>query len=91
MISGEVNQYKEYKKAEKGDSYRKKTSWSLRELRCVDAKDADKGEFDLQFDKVYKWVASSPKEKDEFILCIVKICNRYLTRQKPQFLHIGPK
>ena len=63
----------------------------MRELRCVDAKDADKGEFDLQFDKVYKWVASSLKEKDEFILSIVKICNRYLTRQKPQFLHIGPK
>jgi len=84
-------QIHQIKKAEKGDTYRKKTSWSLRELRCVDAKDADKGEFDLQFDKVYKWVASSPKEKDEFILCIVKICNRYLTRQKPQFLHIGPK
>jgi len=84
-------QIHQIKKAEKGDTYRKKTSWSLRELRCVDAKEADKGEFDLQFDKVYKWVASSLKEKDEFILSIVKICNRYLTRQKPQFLHIGPK
>ncbi|KAM6132802.1 exocyst complex component 1 isoform 3-T6 [Pterocles gutturalis] len=45
-------------------------------------------EFDLHFDKVYKWVASSTVEKNTFISCIWKLNQRYL-RKKIDFINVS--
>ena len=78
------------KKADRGDSYKKKTSWALRELKEIDAKcsgNKDSAEFDIQFDKTYKWIASSLAEKNTFIQCLFKLSQRYVV-QKPKFHNI---
>ncbi|EMP25115.1 Exocyst complex component 1 [Chelonia mydas] len=78
------------KKSDKGDFYKRQTAWALRDLAVVDAKDAVKEnpEFDLHFDKVYKWVASSTAEKNTFISCIWKLNQRYL-RKKIDFINVS--
>ncbi|XP_004706390.1 exocyst complex component 1 [Echinops telfairi] len=78
------------KKSDKGDFYKRQIAWALRDLAIVDAKDAIKEnpEFDLHFEKVYKWVASSTAEKNAFISCIWKLNQRYL-RKKIEFVHVS--
>ncbi|KAL4635442.1 exocyst complex component 1 isoform X2 [Arapaima gigas] len=78
------------KKSDKGDFYKRQLAWELRDLTEVDAKDANKEnpEFDLHFDKVYKWVASSTAEKNSFISCIWKLNQRYL-RKKVEFVNVS--
>ncbi|GIY61293.1 exocyst complex component 1 [Caerostris extrusa] len=80
-----VNQVKKSDK----EGYKKKSSWQLRELKLVDGKDENKttAEFDLHFEKVYKWVANSASEKNSFIKCLWKFCS-HLPRQKPTFINI---
>ncbi|KAF3825186.1 hypothetical protein GH733_005820 [Mirounga leonina] len=78
------------KKSDKGDFYKRQIAWALRDLAVVDAKDAIKEnpEFDLHFEKVYKWVASSTAEKNAFISCIWKLNQRYL-RKKIDFVNVS--
>ncbi|KAM3831738.1 exocyst complex component 1 isoform 6-T6 [Vipera latastei] len=78
------------KKSDKGDFYKRQIAWELRDLTVVDAKDAIKesSEFDLHFDKVYKWVASSIAEKSTFISCIWKLNQRYI-RKKIDFINVS--
>ncbi|VDI34589.1 exocyst complex component 1, partial [Mytilus galloprovincialis] len=63
------------KKADKGESYKKKLSWLLRELRTVDGKSTNKetAEFDLHFEKIFKWSASSVAEKESFLSTLWKV------------------
>ncbi|XP_033743453.1 exocyst complex component 1-like isoform X1 [Pecten maximus] len=77
------------KKADKGESYKKKTTWLLRELKVVDGKSSNKetAEFDLHFEKIYKWVASSVTDKEAFISCLWKLSQRCLI-QKPDFINV---
>uniref|UniRef100_A0A8C0LTN2 Exocyst complex component 1 n=1 Tax=Canis lupus dingo TaxID=286419 RepID=A0A8C0LTN2_CANLU len=78
------------KKSDKGDFYKRQIAWLLRDLAVVDAKDAIKEnpEFDLHFEKIYKWVASSTAEKNAFISCIWKLNQRYL-RKKIDFVNVS--
>ncbi|XP_051928733.1 exocyst complex component 1 isoform X1 [Hippocampus zosterae] len=78
------------KKSDKGDFYKRQLTWELRDLIEVDAKDANKEnpEFDLHFEKVYRWVASSTAEKNSFISCIWKLNQRYL-RKKVEFVNVS--
>ncbi|XP_046691851.1 exocyst complex component 1 isoform X3 [Silurus meridionalis] len=80
------------KKSDKGDFYKRQMAWELRDLSEVDAKDATKEnpEFDLHFEKVYRWVASSTAEKNSFISCIWKLNQRYL-RKKVEFVNVSPQ
>ncbi|XP_062306538.1 exocyst complex component 1 isoform X1 [Osmerus eperlanus] len=80
------------KKSDKGDFYKRQMAWELRDLTEVDAKDSSKEnpEFDLHFEKVYKWVASSTAEKNSFISCIWKLNQRYL-RKKVEFVNVSPQ
>ncbi|XP_051510866.1 exocyst complex component 1 isoform X4 [Myxocyprinus asiaticus] len=80
------------KKSDKGDFYKRQMAWELRDLTKVDAKDANKEnpEFDLHFEKVYRWVASSTAEKNSFISCIWKLNQRYL-RKKVEFVNVSPQ
>lgn len=57
----------------------------------VDGKDSkkDSTDFDLLFDKNFKWFASSVSEKHTFLSCLWKLCRRYLPRQmKPTFKNV---
>ncbi|XP_075895707.1 exocyst complex component 1 isoform X3 [Nelusetta ayraudi] len=78
------------KKSDKGDFYKRQQTWELRDLTEVDAKDASKEnpEFDLHFEKVYRWVASSTAEKNSFISCIWKLNQRYM-RKKLEFVNVS--
>uniref|UniRef100_A0A669DHK7 Exocyst complex component 1 n=1 Tax=Oreochromis niloticus TaxID=8128 RepID=A0A669DHK7_ORENI len=69
---------------------KRQQTWELRDLTEVDAKDASKEnpEFDLHFEKVYRWVASSTAEKNSFISCIWKLNQRYL-RKKVEFVNVS--
>ncbi|XP_017670054.1 PREDICTED: exocyst complex component 1-like [Lepidothrix coronata] len=56
--------------------------WPLAELRLVDGKSLQQAslDFDLQFDKVYKWTTSSFEEKKTFLRCLWKLSHRFLGR-----------
>lgn len=86
--SGQVRVYL-VKKAERGEVYKKKITWTLRELKQVDGKDKTKDtvEFDLVFEKVFKWSASSIEDKEAFITCLWKLSQRYLVG-KPEFINV---
>lgn len=86
--SNQVHVY-QIKKAEKGENFKKKMTWMLRELKTVDGKDKAKetADFDLHFEKVYKWTASSVEERNAFISCLWKLSQRHLV-QKPEFVNV---
>lgn len=67
--------------------FKKKRSWMLNELKSVDGKNisGDTHEFDLQFDKVFKWFAINLQERQNFLVVLWKQCFKHLPKQKPQF------
>ncbi|XP_035825446.1 exocyst complex component 1 isoform X2 [Aplysia californica] len=77
------------KKSDRGDGFKKKMAWLLRDLRMLDGRSADKdtSEFDLHFEKTYKWSASSLEEKETFISSLWRLSHRFLI-QKPEFVNI---
>ncbi|PVD35270.1 hypothetical protein C0Q70_06552 [Pomacea canaliculata] len=80
------------KKGDRGENYKKKLSWLLRDLRCIDGKSAEKEttEFDLHFEKIYKWAAMKVEEKDNFIATshyFFQLSQRFLI-QKPEFVNV---
>uniref|UniRef100_H3DJV5 Exocyst complex component 1 n=1 Tax=Tetraodon nigroviridis TaxID=99883 RepID=H3DJV5_TETNG len=62
--------------SDKGDFYKRQQTWE------------ENPEFDLHFEKVYRWVASSTAEKNSFISCIWKLNQRYL-RKKVEFVNVS--
>lgn len=69
-------------KVDRGEQYKIAYRWPLAELKLVDGKTLDQAslDFDLHFDKVYKWTASSSDEKKTFIRCLWKLNHRFLSR-----------
>ncbi|XP_009987377.1 PREDICTED: exocyst complex component 1-like [Tauraco erythrolophus] len=67
-------------KVDRGEQYKIAYRWPLAELKLVDGKTLHQAslDFDLQFDKVYKWTASSFDEKKTFIRCLRKLNHRFL-------------
>uniref|UniRef100_A0A8C8RI36 Exocyst complex component Sec3 PIP2-binding N-terminal domain-containing protein n=1 Tax=Pelusios castaneus TaxID=367368 RepID=A0A8C8RI36_9SAUR len=66
------------KTTDRGDQYRMTDRWPLKDLKLVDGKN-DCLDFELHFDKVYKWTAISFDEKNAFIRCLAKLNCRYLS------------
>ncbi|CAG2064122.1 unnamed protein product, partial [Timema podura] len=54
--------------------FKKKRSWNLSELKAVDGKNLSKEthEFDLHFDKVYKWFTVNLQERQNFLIVLCK-------------------
>ncbi|CAH1965658.1 unnamed protein product [Acanthoscelides obtectus] len=69
---------------------KKKRSWELAELKCVDGYNDsyDTHEFDLHLDKIYRWVASNPKERHAFIHNLWKQVSRHILKDKPTFKNV---
>ncbi|XP_074003753.1 exocyst complex component 1-like [Numenius arquata] len=67
-------------KVDRGEQYKIAYRWPLAELKLVDGKTVNQAslDFDLHFDKVYKWTASSFDEKKTFIRCLWKLSHRFL-------------
>lgn len=81
------------KKVDK-DNFKKRQSWQLTDLKFVDGKNSvnDVPEFDLHFEKPYKWIASNVTEKNHFISCVWKLSQRYLKQvKKPDFINVNPE
>ncbi|XP_073987849.1 exocyst complex component Sec3 isoform X2 [Rhodnius prolixus] len=78
------------KKTEK-NIFKKKRNWPLNTLKIVDGKCAstDSNDFDLHFDKVFKWSATNPLERKTFIIVLWKQCVYY--QEKPEFKNIPPE
>ncbi|XP_075752762.1 exocyst complex component 1-like isoform X3 [Pelodiscus sinensis] len=68
------------KKADRGDQYKTTSRWPLKDLKLVDGKNVNQEclDFELQFEKVYKWTAVSADEKNAFLRCLWKLNRRYL-------------
>ena len=62
----------------------------MSDLKVVDGKnnDLETHEFDLHFDKVYKWFAINLQERQNFIMQLWKYCCRHLPKEKPNFENI---
>lgn len=71
-------------------TFKRKRSWSLVELKCVDGhkESEDTLEFDLHLDKVFRWIAINPKERHAFIHSLWKHSTRHILKDKPAFKNI---
>ncbi|XP_071451140.1 exocyst complex component 1 isoform X2 [Hetaerina americana] len=77
------------KKTDK-NTFKKKNTWTIAELISVDGKTAseDNHEFDVQFEKTYRWYAISLQERKNFLLMLWKLCCKHLPKQKPPFRNL---
>ncbi|XP_057312969.1 exocyst complex component 1-like isoform X2 [Hydractinia symbiolongicarpus] len=77
-------------KSEK-EVFKKKHCWQLTDLKVVDGKNSKQDclEFDLQFEKVYHWVASRTTDRNEFIETLWMLGKRYGGSKKPEFKNVS--
>ncbi|CAJ0574894.1 unnamed protein product, partial [Mesorhabditis spiculigera] len=78
-------------KAEKEDSYRKKETWQLKDIRMVDGINPRRGseDFIIQHnEKAFRMSASTVEEKDSFVLQLQKLCRKYVPFQMPEFVNV---
>lgn len=70
--------------------FKRKRTWALAELKSVDGHEesSDKLEFDLHLDKVYRWVALVPSERQVFIQNLWKFSLKYVVHDQPVFKNI---
>ncbi|XP_065058911.1 exocyst complex component 1-like [Rhopilema esculentum] len=87
----QVNIYK-VQKSDK-EVFKKKQTWPLSDLKVVDGKQEleEIPEFDLHFEKCYKWTASRVADKEDFIETLFSLSERYLAGKKPAFVNVSPK
>ncbi|EDV24857.1 uncharacterized protein TRIADDRAFT_25724 [Trichoplax adhaerens] len=78
------------RKSEKG-TFKKKTSWTIKQLKAVDGKDSgeESKDFDLILEKTFKWVANNVYEKTAFIGQLWKICNKFVPAQNVDFRNLN--
>ncbi|XP_044259494.1 exocyst complex component 1 isoform X2 [Tribolium madens] len=71
-------------------THKRKRSWALAELKGVDGHNEsnETQEFDLHFDKVYRWVATNPKERHSFIHNLWKQAVKHIMKDMPTFKNI---
>lgn len=69
-IQVHIVQVKQYEKG----VYKRKRSWPIEDVKSVDGKEASAGshEFDLVLEKQYRWFASNPHERQNFIVILWK-------------------
>lgn len=70
-----VCQIKQYEKG----VYKKKRSWTLEEIKCIDGRNeaTDTHDFDMVVEKPYRWFAANLHERQNFISVLWKQINRY--------------
>lgn len=70
--------------------FKRKRSWSIAELKSVDGHSElpETLEFDLYFDKVYRWVASGSKERYAFIHNLWKQVSKHVSKDMAVFKNV---
>lgn len=70
--------------------YKKKRSWTLDEIKCVDGKlDAvDFHELDILLEKQYKWFTVNLHERQNFITVLYKQINKHVKGEKAVFKNV---
>lgn len=66
------------KGARNDELYKRHIQWLLTDLKKVEASQ-NPTEFDLVFDKLYRWEAASESERENFLMNLVKLAKRYLS------------
>lgn len=67
-IQVHIVQVKQYDKG----LYRRKRSWPIEEVKSVDGKAPEQGEFDIVLEKQYRWFAPNQHERQNFITMLWK-------------------
>ncbi|XP_002131400.2 syntaxin-binding protein 6 [Ciona intestinalis] len=83
-----------YRKPDKGEGYEQRRLWPIEELTKVDGRDPSNScnQFDLYFDRAFRFEATSFKEKEEFLVNIGSLCSKYLGSQPPPpFVNVTKK
>ncbi|XP_050098632.1 exocyst complex component 1 [Anopheles aquasalis] len=71
--------------------YKKKRSWSLEEVKCVDGRNdaPDTHEFDIVLDKPYRWFATNLHERQNFISVLWKQIHKHCPAgQRAEFRNV---
>lgn len=70
--------------------FKRKRTWSIAELKSLDGHSEllETLEFDLYFDKVYRWVASSSKERYAFIHNLWKQVSKHVSKDMAVFKNV---
>ncbi|KAK9882783.1 hypothetical protein WA026_023201 [Henosepilachna vigintioctopunctata] len=71
-------------------SFKRKRSWALAELKSLDGHNdsPDTQEFDMLFDKVYRWTASNIKERQSFIHNLWRQAKKHILKEMPTFKNV---
>ncbi|KAJ3665475.1 hypothetical protein Zmor_000968 [Zophobas morio] len=71
-------------------THKRKRSWALAELKNVDGynESSETQEFDLHFDKLYRWVATNVKERHSFIHHLWKQAVKHIMKDMPTFKNV---
>ncbi|KAH8300433.1 hypothetical protein KR018_005356 [Drosophila ironensis] len=79
------------KQSEQRDGeYKRKRSWQLDEIRWVDGRNEqfETHEFDLQLEKVYKWYALNPHERQNFLAVLNRQIQKSVRGQRAEFRNV---
>lgn len=70
--------------------YKRKRTWNLAELKSIDGhnESPETLEFDMHFDKVYRWTASNTKERQSFIYNLWRQAKKHILKEMPTFKNV---
>ncbi|CAK8696643.1 syntaxin-binding protein 6-like [Clavelina lepadiformis] len=80
-----------FRRADDGKGFQKRRHWSLEDLKKVDGYSDDSMQFDIHFDRPYKFQALSLGEKNEFLENFASLCTKYLGSICPSFENVSRK
>ncbi|KAL3276809.1 hypothetical protein HHI36_012172 [Cryptolaemus montrouzieri] len=71
-------------------TFKRKRSWALAELKSIDGHNdsTEALEFDMYFDKVYRWSASNTKERQSFIHNLWRQAKKHILKEMPTFKNV---
>ncbi|XP_017111862.1 exocyst complex component 1 [Drosophila elegans] len=79
------------KQSEQRESeYKRKRSWQLDEIKWVDGRNEqfETHEFDLQLEKLYKWYALNPHERQNFLAVLNRQIQKSVRGQRAEFRNV---
>ncbi|XP_017059107.1 exocyst complex component 1 [Drosophila ficusphila] len=79
------------KQSEQRESeYKRKRSWQLDEIKWVDGRNEqfETHEFDLQLEKLYKWYALNPPERQNFLAVLNRQIQKSVRGQRAEFRNV---
>lgn len=71
-------------------TFKRKRTWPLAELKSLDGHNdsPETQEFDMHFDKAYRWSASNTKERQSFIYNLWRQAKKHILKEMPTFKNV---